>query len=195
MQLCGVQAHWTVQKLADCVKCNLGYITQWWQARWLMEVVAELKSLHQKWIVDFVTGGPFVWIRTVACLFYTSAWIWVYVLWTWTQEAALVLYCQNISYLLSSQQWSLPIRGLGMVHNDGVLQVHHGSSSNRKQNEQEAIHKVAIRGNRNQNTEGQTKNGMLDICIPWINQRLHGFPIAYIMEWPMPGYGIEQTSS
>ena len=53
-----------------------------------------------------------------------------------------------------------------MVHNDGVLQVHHGSSSNRKHNEQEAIHKVAIRGDRNQNTEGQTKNGMLDICIP-----------------------------
>ena len=53
-----------------------------------------------------------------------------------------------------------------MVHNDGVLQVHHGSSSNRKQNEQEAIYEVAKRANRNQNTEGQTKHGMLDICIP-----------------------------
>ena len=53
-----------------------------------------------------------------------------------------------------------------MVHYDGVLQVHHDSSSNRKQNEHEAIHEVAIRANRNQNIEGQTKHDMLDICIP-----------------------------
>ena len=68
-----------------------------------------------------------------------------------------------------------------MAYNDGVLQVHHGSSSNRKQNEQEAIHKVSLRGNRNRNTECQTKHSVLEICIPSIDQRLQGFPLARVM--------------
>ena len=59
-----------------------------------------------------------------------------------------------------------------MAYNGGVLQVHHDSSSNRKQIEQEAIYKVLLRGNRNHNTKGQTKHGVLEICIPSINQRL-----------------------
>ena len=33
MQLCGVQGYWTIQKLAECVKCILGYTTQWWHAQ------------------------------------------------------------------------------------------------------------------------------------------------------------------
>ena len=68
-----------------------------------------------------------------------------------------------------------------MAYNGGVLQVHDDSSSNRKQNEQEAIHKVSLRGNRNRNTEGQTKHGVLEICIPSIDQRLQGFPLARVM--------------
>ena len=68
-----------------------------------------------------------------------------------------------------------------MAYNDGVLQVHHGSSSNRKQNEQEAIYKVSLRGNRNRNTEGRTKHGVLEICIPSIDQRLQGFPLARVI--------------
>ena len=79
-----------------------------------------------------------------------------------------------------------------MAYNDGVLQVHHGSSSNKKQNEQEAIQegdtfkvndtlKVSLRGNRNRNTEGQTKHGVLKICIPSIDQSLQGFPLARVM--------------
>ena len=68
-----------------------------------------------------------------------------------------------------------------MAYNDGVLQVHHGSFSNRKQNEQEAIHKVSLRGNRNRNIESQTKHGVLEICIPLIDQRLQGFPLARVI--------------
>ena len=56
-----------------------------------------------------------------------------------------------------------------MAYNDGVLQVHHDSSSNKKHNEQEAIHKVSLRGNRNRNTESQTKHIVLGICIPSID--------------------------
>ena len=69
-----------------------------------------------------------------------------------------------------------------MAYNDGVLQVHHDSSSNKKQNEQEAIHKVSLRGNRNRNTECQTKYIVLEICIPSIDQRPQGFPLARVMQ-------------
>ena len=82
-----------------------------------------------------------------------------------------------------------------MAHNDGVLQVHHDSSSNKKQNEQESIHKVSLRGNRNRNRECQTKHIVLEICIPSIDQRLQGFPLARVLPSPMLGYGIEQISS
>ena len=82
-----------------------------------------------------------------------------------------------------------------MAHNDDVLQVPHNSSSNREQNEQKAVDKVSLRGKRNQNTEGEAKHGVLEICIPSIGQRLQGFPVARVMPWPMRGYGIEERSS
>ena len=68
-----------------------------------------------------------------------------------------------------------------MAYNDGVLQVYDDSSSNKKQNEQEAIHKVSLRGNRKRNTECQTKHIVLEICIPSIDQRLQGLPLARVM--------------
>ena len=52
----GVQERWTVQKLADCVKCNHGYTAQCQQVQWFLEVVAELKGLDQRRFVQFVTG-------------------------------------------------------------------------------------------------------------------------------------------
>ena len=39
---------WNAQTVVDCVKCNRGGTAQWWQAQWFVEVVAELKGLHQK---------------------------------------------------------------------------------------------------------------------------------------------------
>ena len=52
---------------------------------------------------------------------------------------------------------------------------------------------MAIRGNRNQNTEGQTKHGMLDICIPLINHRLH--VIASFLEYSRLGNDRRQRLS
>ena len=49
------------------------------------------------------------------------------------------------------------------------------------QSDLEQIHEVSLRGNRNRNTESQTKHGVLEICIPSIDQRLQGFPLARVM--------------
>jgi len=54
----GVQEPWTVQKLADCVKCNHGYTTQCRAVQWFLEIVSELQGMDQRRFVQFVTGSP-----------------------------------------------------------------------------------------------------------------------------------------
>ncbi|CAD7704724.1 unnamed protein product [Ostreobium quekettii] len=54
----GVQEPWTVQKLADCVKCNHGYTAQCRAVQWFLEIVSELRGMDQRRFVQFVTGSP-----------------------------------------------------------------------------------------------------------------------------------------